>query len=160
MASFDIVSEINVQEVDNAINQARKEVEGRYDFKGSQAEIKWDKKEILILAEDEYKVEAINSIIQSKLHRRGVDIKSFKFEKPEPAGGKMLRQKVTIVQGIEKEVAKDIVKFIKDTKLKVQPAIVDDKVRVTGKSLDDLQEIIAMVRSGNFAVPLQFNNMR
>ncbi|MBC7371874.1 MAG: YajQ family cyclic di-GMP-binding protein [Bdellovibrionaceae bacterium] len=160
MASFDIVSEINVQEVDNAVNQARKEVEGRYDFKGSQAEIQWDKKEIIILAEDEYKVEAINSILQSKLHRRGVDIKSFKFEKPEPAGGKMLRQKVTIIQGLEKEVAKDIVKFIKDTKLKVQPAIVDDKVRVTGKSLDDLQEIIAKVRSGSFAVPLQFNNMR
>ena len=160
MASFDIVSEINVQEVDNAVNQARKEVEGRYDFKGSQAEIQWDKKEIVILAEDDYKVEAINSILQSKLHRRGVDIKSFKFEKPEPAGGKMLRQKVTIVQGIEKEVAKEIVKFIKETKLKVQPSVVDDKVRVTGKSLDDLQETIAKVRSGNFAVPLQFNNMR
>jgi uncharacterized protein YajQ (UPF0234 family) len=160
MASFDIVSEIDVQEVDNAVNQARKEVEGRYDFKGSQAEIQWDKKEIIILAEDDYKVEAINSILQSKLHRRGVDIKSFKFEKPEPAGGKLLRQKVTISQGIEKEVAKDIVKFIKNTKLKVQPQIMDDKVRVTAKSLDDLQETIAKVRGGNFPVPLQFNNMR
>lgn len=160
MASFDIVSEINIQEVDNAVNQARKEVEGRYDFKGSHAEIQWDKKEIIILAEDEYKVEAMGGILQSKLHRRGVDIKSFKFEKPEPAGGKMLRQKITIVQGIEKEVAKDIIKLIKDSKLKVQPQIMDDKVRVTAKSIDDLQETIAKVRAGNFPVPLQFNNMR
>jgi uncharacterized protein YajQ (UPF0234 family) len=160
MASFDIVSEINVQEVDNAVNQARKEVEGRYDFKGSHAEIQWDKKEIVILAEDDYKVEAINGILQSKLHRRGVDIKSFKFEKAEPAGGKMLRQKVTLVQGIEKEVAKDIVKLIKDSKLKVQPQIIDDKVRVTAKSIDELQETMAKIRSGSFSVPLQFNNMR
>jgi len=160
MASFDIVSEINIQEVDNAVNQARKEVEGRYDFKGSQAEIQWDKKEIIFLAEDEYKIEAMGSILQSKLHRRGVDIKSFKFEKPEPAGGKLLRLKITIQQGIDKEVAKDIVKWIKDSKLKVQPQIMDDKVRVTAKSIDELQETIAKVRSGNFPVPLQFNNMR
>lgn len=160
MASFDIVSEINIQEVDNAVNQARKEVEGRYDFKGSQAEIQWDKKEITLLAEDDYKVEAMGGILQTKLHRRGVDIKSFKFEKPEPAGGKMLRQKITIQQGIDKEVAKDIVKWIKDTKLKVQPQIMDDKVRVTSKSIDELQETIAKVRSGNFPIPLQFNNMR
>src|SRR5207253_6646266 len=118
MASFDIVSEINIQEVDNAVNQSRKEVEGRYDFKGSQAEIQWDKKEIILLAEDDYKIEAMGSILQTKIHRRGVDIKSFKFEKAEPAGGKLLRQKITIAQGIDKEVAKDIVKFIKDTKLK------------------------------------------
>lgn len=160
MASFDIVSEINIQEVDNAVNQARKEVEGRYDFKGSQAEIQWDKKEITLLAEDDYKVEAMGGILQSKLHRRGVDIKSFKFEKPEPAGGKMLRQKITIQQGIDKEVAKDIVKLIKDSKLKVQPQIMDDKVRVTSKSIDELQDAIAKVRAGNFPIPLQFNNMR
>lgn len=160
MASFDIVSEINIQEVDNAVNQARKEVEGRYDFKGSQAEIQWDKKEITLLAEDDYKVEAMGGILQSKLHRRGVDIKSFKFEKPEPAGGKMLRQKITIQQGIDKEVAKDIVKLIKGSKLKVQPQIMDDKVRVTSKSIDELQDAIAKVRAGNFPIPLQFNNMR
>ena len=160
MASFDIVSEINIQEVDNAVNQARKEVEGRYDFKGSQAEIQWDKKEITLLAEDDYKVEAMGGILQSKLHRRGVDIKSFKFEKPEPAGGKMLRQKITIQQGIDKEVAKDIVKLIKGSKLKVQPQIMDDKVRVTSKSIDELQDAISKVRAGNFPIPLQFNNMR
>ena len=160
MASFDIVSEINIQEVDNAVNQARKEVEGRYDFKGSAAEIQWDKKEIILLAEDDYKIEAMGGILQTKIHRRGVDMKAFKFEKAEPAGGKMLRQKITIVQGLDKEVAKEIVKFIKETKLKVQSQIMDDKVRVTAKSIDELQETISKVRSGGFEVPLQFNNMR
>lgn len=160
MASFDVVSELNMQEVDNAINQARKEIEGRYDFKGSQAEIAWDKKEITITAEDDYKMEAMANILQTKMHRRGVDIKSLKFDKVEAAGGKMLRQKVTLVQGIEKEIAKDIVKLIKDSKLKVQPQIMDDKVRVTAKSIDELQECIKTLKVGNFPLPLQFNNMR
>lgn len=160
MASFDVVSEINLQEVDNAVNQARKEVEGRYDFKGSQAEIQWDKKEIILLAEDDYKIEAMGSILQTKLHRRGIDIKAIKFEKAEPAGGKLLRQKITMVQGIETEVAKSIVKLIKDSKLKVQPQIMDDKVRVTSKSIDELQETMAKIKAGGFAIPLQFNNLR
>lgn len=160
MPSFDIVSELNLQEVDNAINQARKEVEGRYDFKGSHCEIQWDKKEITLLAEDDYKIEQMGSILQTKLHRRGVDIKAVKFEKVEPAGGKMLRQKVLLQQGIDREVAKEIIQVIKDSKLKVQPQIADDKLKVSGKSIDDLQECIRTVRSGSFSVPLQFNNMR
>lgn len=160
MPSFDIVSEIDLQEVDNAINQARKEVEGRYDFKGSQAEIQWDKKEITLLAEDEYKVETMGGILQTKLHRRGIDIKAITFEKMTPAGGKLLRQQVKLVQGIDREVAKDIIKIIKDSKLKVQPAIADDKVKVTSKSIDELQACISLVRGGSFSVPLQFNNMR
>ncbi|QDK43956.1 YajQ family cyclic di-GMP-binding protein [Bdellovibrio sp. ZAP7] len=162
MPSFDIVSELNLQEVDNGINQARKEVEGRYDFKGSKAEIGWDKdkKEISLSAEDEYKIEQMGSILQTKLHRRGVDIKSTKFDKIEPVGGRMLRQKVTLQQGIDREVAKEIIKAIKDAKLKVQPQIADDKVKVSGKSIDELQECIALIRSGDYAVPLQFNNMR
>ncbi|WP_415062420.1 YajQ family cyclic di-GMP-binding protein [Bdellovibrio sp.] len=160
MPSFDIVSEIDLQEVDNAINQARKEVEGRYDFKGSKAEIQWDKKEVTLLAEDDYKIEAMGSILQTKLHRRGIDIKAIKFEKMEEAGGRMLRQKVTLVQGIDREVAKDIIKLIKDSKLKVQPAIAEDKIKVSSKSIDDLQECISLVRGGNFPVPLQYNNMR
>ncbi|MFN7729771.1 MAG: YajQ family cyclic di-GMP-binding protein [Bdellovibrio sp.] len=160
MPSFDIVSEIDWQEVDNAINQAKKEIEGRYDFKGSQSEVKWDKKELTILGDDDYKMEAMKDILQSKLHRRGLDIKSFKFEKIEAAGGKMLRQKVVIQQGIDKEPAKEICKFIKDSKLKVQAQIMDDKIRVTSKSIDDLQSVMASVRSGGFSVPVQFNNMR
>lgn len=160
MPSFDIVSEIDMQEVDNAVNQAIKEIQGRYDFRGSKSELKWDKKDITLMADDDYKLGAMKDILQSKVHRRGLDIKVLKFDKEEPAGGQMLRQKVTLVQGIEKEIAKDIVALIKDTKLKVQAQIMDDKVRVTSKSIDELQATMAEVRKGAFAVPLQFNNMR
>lgn len=160
MPSFDIVSVVDIQEVDNAINQARKEVEGRYDFKGSKAEIQWDKKEITLLAEDDYKIDAMGGILQTKLHRRGIDIKAIKFEKKEEAGGRMLRQKVTLVQGIGRDVAKEIIKLIKDSKLKVQPSVADDKVKVTSKSIDELQECIRLVRGGTFPVPLQYDNMR
>lgn len=162
MPSFDIVSELDIQEVDNAVNQARKEVDGRYDFKGSNCEIEWDKdkKEITLSAEDEYKVEQMGSILQTKLHRRGVDIKAVKFDKILPAGGKMLRQKVTLQQGIDRDAAKEIIQAIKDSKLKVQPQIADDKIKVSSKSIDELQACIQTIRSGSFAVPLQFNNMR
>lgn len=160
MPSFDVVSEIDLQEVDNGINQARKEIEGRYDFKGSKAEVQWDKKEITLTAEDEYKITAMGGILQTRLHRRGIDIKAIKFEKIEEAGGRMLRQKVLLVQGIDKEKAKDIIKTIKDSKLKVQPQMDDDKVRVTSKSIDELQECISLLKRGQFDLPLQFNNMR
>lgn len=160
MPSFDIVSEINWQEVDNAVNQAIKEIQGRYDFKGSKSEIQWDKKELTILGDDDYKMEAMKDILQTKLHRRGLDIKAFKFEKVEPAGGQMLRQKVTIQQGVDREVAKDICKMIKDQRFKVQAQIMDDKIRVTSKSIDELQTTMSAVRGGGFPIPLQFNNMR
>lgn len=160
MASFDIVSEVNWQEVDNAVNQAVKEIQGRYDFKGSKSEILWDKKEITLLGDDDYKMEAMKDILQTKLHRRGIDIKAFKFEKIEPAGGQMFRQKVTVQQGIDREVAKDICKFVKDAKLKVQAQIMDDKIRVTSKSIDELQETMGAIKGQGFPIPLQFNNMR
>lgn len=160
MPSFDIISEVNMQEVDNALNQAIKEVEQRYDFRGSQSEIKWDKKEVIVLGDDEYKMQAMKDILQSKMHRRGIDIKFLDFGPIEPAGGKLQRQTVKIKQGIEKEVAKEITKAIKDSKLKVQPQIMDDKVRVTSKSLDELQATMAFVKSKGFLVPLQFDNMR
>lgn len=160
MPSFDIVSEINLQEADNAVNQARKEIEGRFDFKGSQSEIQWDKKEVTLVGDDEYKMEAMKSILQTKLHRRGIDIKVLDYGKIEPAGGKMLRQKISMKQGIDRDAAKDILKSIKDSKLKVQAQIADDKIRVTAKNIDDLQATIQLIRQGNFSVPLQFNNMR
>jgi hypothetical protein len=160
MPSFDVVSEVNWQEVDNGVNQAQKEISGRYDFKGSKSEIQWDKKLLTLIGEDEYKMNAMKDILQTKLHRRGVDIKALKFDDPEAAGGNLTRQKVQILQGLEKEIAKDIVKFIKDSKLKVQAQIMDDKVRVTSKSIDELQATMAAVRGQNFNVPLQFNNMR
>lgn len=160
MPSFDIVSQLNMQEVDNAINQARKEVEARYDFKGSKAELNWDKKEVTLLAEDDYKLGAMVDILQTKMGKRGVDLRALKLSKVEPAGGRFLRQKITFSQGIEKEKAKEIVKFVKDSKLKVQPQIMDDKVRVTSKSIDELQETIQTLKAQNFEVPLQFDNMR
>lgn len=160
MPSFDIVSELNMQEVDNAINQAKKEILGRYDFKGSKAELNWDKKEVTLLAEDEYKIVTMMDILQNKMAKRGLDLRALKLSEIEPAGGKSLRQKVTLVQGIEKEMAKDIVKFIKDSKLKVQAQIMDEKLRVTSKSIDELQSTMQAVKAHNFAVPLQFDNMR
>jgi uncharacterized protein YajQ (UPF0234 family) len=160
MPSFDIISEVNLQEVDNAINQARKEIEGRYDFKGSKAELKWENKEITLIAEDDYKIGAMLSILQTKLHRRGVDMKALKQDKIEEAGGRMLKQKVTLVLGIDKEIAKEITKDIKDSKIKVQSQIVEDKLKVTSKSIDELQATIALLRSKTYEIPLQFTNMR
>jgi uncharacterized protein YajQ (UPF0234 family) len=162
MPSFDVVSEVDLQEVENALNQGRKEIEGRYDFKGSKAEVQWDKKEkvVTLLAEDDYKVGAMLSILQTKLHRRGIDIKAIKLGEIEEAGGRMLRQKITMVQGIEREIAKDIIKTIKDSKLKVQPQVDDEKIKVSSKSIDELQECMTLLRSSDFPLPLQFNNMR
>jgi uncharacterized protein YajQ (UPF0234 family) len=160
MPSFDIVSEVNLQEVENALNQAKKEIESRYDFKGSKAQYDWDKKEIQLSAEDDYKLGAMKSILQTKLHRRGVDIAALVFEDPQQAGGMMFKQKVSLVQGIEKEKAKEITKAIKESKLKVQPQIVDDKVRVTSKSIDALQECMSLIKGKGIGIPLQFENMR
>lgn len=160
MPSFDIVSELDLQEVDNAVNQARKEIESRYDFKGSQSEIEWDKKELTLIGDDDYKMQAMKDILQTKMHRRGIDIRSLNFAKAEPAGGKLFRQKVSLVQGIDKEKAKEIVKVIKDSKLKVQPQIADDKIKVSSKSIDELQETMTLLRASKFEIPLQFNNMR
>lgn len=160
MPSFDIVSEVNIQEVDNAVNTAIKEVAHRYDLKDGKCEIIWDKKTIVLKANADIRINAVRDILQTKLHKRGIEISSVKFEKVEPIGGMMLKQSGTIVQGIEKEKAKEIVKSIKDSKLKVQASINDDLVRVTGKSLDELQSTIAHVRAGKFGIPVQFINMR
>ncbi len=160
MPSFDIVSEVDLQEADNAVNQAKKEIEGRYDFRGSKSELKWDKKEIIIMADDDYKAGAMKDILQTKFQRRGIDMRALKFEKLEPAGGNMLRQKVVLIQGIEKEIAKEIMKLIKDSKLKVQPQIMEEKIRVTSKSIDELQETMSKIKAGSFSVALQFENMR
>ncbi len=160
MPSFDVVSEMDMQEVDNAINQARKEVDGRYDFKGSKAEMNWDKKEVILLAEDDYKIGAMVDILRTKMGKRGVDIRAVKLSKIEPAGGRFLRQTITFSQGIEKEKAKEIIKYIKDAKLKVQAQIMDEKLRVTSKSIDELQSTMQTLKSQNFEIPLQFDNMR
>jgi uncharacterized protein YajQ (UPF0234 family) len=160
MPSFDIVSELDLQEVDNAINQARKESGARYDFRGSKAEIQWDKKVLALVAEDDYKVNALKDILQSKMHKRGIDISAIKFEPPVPIGGMLLKITCELKQGIDKETAKKIVKHIKDGKLKVEAQINDDTVRVSSKSIDTLQECISHVKSSQFGLPLQFQNMR
>ncbi|MBC7743120.1 MAG: YajQ family cyclic di-GMP-binding protein [Bdellovibrionaceae bacterium] len=160
MPSFDVVSEMNMQEVDNAINQARKEIEGRYDFKGSKAEMNWDKKEVILLAEDDYKLTAMVDILRTKMGKRGVDLRFLKLSTVELAGGRFLRQKITFSQGIEKEKAKEIIKYVKDSKAKVQAQIMDDKLRVTSKSIDELQATMQNLKSQNFEIALQFDNMR
>lgn len=160
MPSFDVVSKIDLQEVENGVNQAKKEIENRYDFRGSHSEISWDKKEISFKAPDDYKMEAIKDILQTKLHRRGIDISSLKFSEIEKIGGMMMKQVVTLKQGLDREIAKKINSNIRDSKLKVQPQINDDKITVSSKSIDTLQECIAHLKSQNFGQPLQFENMR
>lgn len=160
MASFDIVSEINMQEIDNAVNQAKKELANRYDLRGSDSEIVYEKELITLKSNDEMKINAIRDILQSKLHKRGVEISSLKFEKPEPVGGMMLKQVGKLLQGIDKEKAKEIVKSIKESKLKVQAQIMDEQIRVTSKSIDELQETMNYCRQQRFGLPLQFTNMR
>lgn len=160
MPSFDIVSEINLQEVENGVNIAIKEVAHRYDLRDGKCEIVWDKKALTLKANDEMKINAVRDILQSKLHKRGVEISSVKFEKIEPIGGMMLKQSGTLIQGIEREKAKEIVKSLKDSKLKVQAQIQEELVRVTSKSIDELQAAMSFVKGQKFGLPLQFNNMR
>lgn len=158
--SFDVVSEVNFQEVDNAVNQAKKELAQRYDFKGSKATIDLDKEEIKITAEDDFRIKNIVDILQTKLVKRNVPLKSLDYGKIEPAGGSMARQIIKIQRGISKEKGKDIVAAIKNSKLKVQAQIMDDQVRVTGKDKDVLQEVIQMLKSKDFGIELQFTNYR
>lgn len=142
------------------MNQAKKEIDNRFDFRNSKSEITWDKKAISFVAPDDYKMTAIKDILQTKLHRRGVDIASLKFSEIEKIGSNMMKQSVELKQGIDKETGKKINSYIKDTKLKVQSSINDDKVTVTSKSIDTLQECIAVLKTHDFGIPLQFDNMR
>ncbi len=161
MPSFDIVSKVNVQEVDNAVNQAQKEMQQRYDFKGSKSEIKWDKKEeMTLVGDDDGKLRSVNDILQGKLVKRGVSLKAIEYGKVEDASGSMKRQVLKLRQGIPTEKGKEIVKIIKEAKLKVQSQIQDDQVRVSGKKIDDLQEVIQLLKSKDLDIDLQFVNMR
>lgn len=149
-----------MQEVENGINQAKKEIENRFDFRGSNAEIIWDKKMIVYKAGDDYKMNALKDVIQSKLHRRGIDISSLEFKEIQHIGGTMMKQEVHLKQGIERETAKKISAAIRDSKIKVQSQINDDKLTVNSKSIDALQECMAFLRSKDFGQPLQFDNLR
>jgi cyclic-di-GMP-binding protein len=158
--SFDIVCKIDMQEVTNALDQARREVDTRYDLKGSKNEIKQEKTEIMLVAADDMKLKAVTDILQSKLHKRGIPLKGITYGDVETAAGDTLRQKLTLQQGIPIEKAKEIVRLIKDSKVRVQASINEDKVRVTGKNRDDLQKIIALLREKDFGIALQFDNYR
>ena len=160
MPSFDIVSKVDMQEVDNAVNQTVKEIAQRYDFKGSKCEVTQEKDTIKILADDDFKLKAVVDILQSKFIKRGISPKALQYGKAETASGGMVRQIVTIQQGVSKEKGKEIVAAIKDTKLKVQGQIQDDQVRVTGKNRDDLQETIQALRGKDLGIELQFVNFR
>ena len=149
-----------MQEVDNAVNQTVKEIAQRYDFKGSKCEVTQEKDSIKILADDDFKLKAVVDILQSKFIKRGISPKALQYGKAEAASGGMVRQIVTIQQGVSKEKGKEIVAAIKDTKLKVQGQIQDDQVRVTGKNRDDLQETIQALRGKDLGIELQFVNFR
>jgi uncharacterized protein YajQ (UPF0234 family) len=162
MPSFDIVSRIDIQEVDNAVNTSRKAILARYDFRGSKTEITLDKKEkkIQILTEDEMKMRAVQDTLVENLVKRKVDRRCLDFKPIEMAAQGMVKRELAIKEGVDADQARAIVKMIKDRKLKVQAAIQDQQVRVTGKNIDDLQAVIQMVRAANMPVPLQFVNMQ
>ena len=162
-SSFDIVSEVDLQEVDNAVNQALKEIGQRYDFKGSVSsiELKRAEKELHLASDDESRLKAVVEILQGKLVKRGVPLKAMDYQKVEQAFGGTARQVVKVISGLPPEAAKDIVKRIKDSKLKVQAAIQDQKIRVSGKKKDDLQAVIQMLKNApDIKVALQFTNYR
>ncbi len=163
LASFDITSGVDIQEVDNAVNQARKEVGQRYDFKDVKAEIDLKRGEntIVLTSEDEFKLDAMWEVLQTRLIRRNVPVKNLKLGDLEKAGGDIVRRTVTLQQGIPTEAAKDILKFLKDRKLKkVQANIQGDQVRISSASKDELQGVMAVLRSHDFGVDLQFGNYR
>jgi len=158
--SFDIVSKTDMQEVANAIQQAQKELAQRFDFKGSKSAIELANDEITLSSDDEGKLRSVKDIVESKLVKRKVSLKALDYGKIEPAAGSTVRQKAKIMQGIETEKAKAIVRTLKDAKLKVQASIQSDQVRVVGRSKDDLQKAMGLVREQDYGVPLQFTNYR
>lgn len=164
MPSFDIVSEVSIQEIDNAVNQAQKELASRYDFKGKKYELVLDKQkvEMKLTADSETHVVAMADIVNSKLLKRGIDLVSLEIDKIKPIGGMMMCQNIKVKQGLETDVAKKITKTIKDSKIKVDTQIQDKQIRVTGKKIDDLQSVISLLKEKQeeLKIPMQFVNMK
>jgi hypothetical protein len=159
--TFDIVSQIDHSEVVNAVNQALKEVHTRFDFRGSKSDIELEGREAVVLkSDDEYRLKSLNEILQTKLVKRGVPLKGLTYGSVESALGGTVRQRIALQQGIPQEKAKEIVKFIKDTKLKAQSSIQGDAVRVSGRDRDVLQEVIAALRNHDFGIDMEFTNYR
>lgn len=160
-SSFDVVSKIDQQELDNALNQARKEIGGRFDFKNSKTEIAYDgKKLITVVSDDELKMKNVMDIIQSKAVKRGIDIKAFDFGTLEPAAQNTVRQTITLKSGIPKDKSKALMDAIKSLKLKVTAQYQDEQIRISGKNRDDLQKVISRLKSMDYELPLQFVNYR
>ncbi len=160
MPSFDIVSKTDLQEVDNALQSARREIETRYDFKGSSCTIERSDQSLVINADDDFKLKQVQELLRGHMAKRKVDTRAFDFQKPEKASGNSLRQTVAIEQGVDRELAQKIVKAVKGAKLKVQVAIQGDELRVSGKKRDDLQDAIALVKEQKIDHPLQYVNFR
>jgi uncharacterized protein YajQ (UPF0234 family) len=160
--TFDVVSKVDMAEVKNAVNQATKEITQRYDFKGTNSEIQLDEKEhkLVLATASEFTLKSLNDVLQQKLIRRSVSLKALSYGKVEPAAKDSVRQTVTLQQGIPMEKAREIVKFIKDTKLRVQASINGDFVRVAGKDRDTLQQVIAALKEKDFGIDTQFTNYR
>lgn len=162
MPSFDVVNKVDMQEVSNAVNNSKKEILQRWDFKGSNTQVELDAKtqQITVTSEDEMKMQAVHDILVTHTVRRKLDAACLDFKEVQQAGGKTLRQEVVIQEGIDRDVARKMVKDIKDTKIKVQAAIQGDELRVSGKKRDDLQAVISLLKKGDYGIPLQFVNMR
>jgi uncharacterized protein YajQ (UPF0234 family) len=159
-ASFDVVSSVDLQEVKNAISQALKEIGTRYDLKGSQSDIVLTGEEITLTSQDDYKLKAVRDVLETKLVKRNVPLKALTYGTVEKALGQTARQKVTLQSGIPTDKAREIVKIIKGAKIKVQAAIQADQVRVTGKSRDDLQQVIKLLKETDLGIDMQFTNYR
>lgn len=159
-SSFDVVSRVDRQELDNALNQTRKEIENRFDFKHSKTSIESDEKKITLISDDELKMRNVIDMLQSKAIRRGIDIKAFEFGSVEPAAGGTVRQVVTLRTGIPKDKSKALLEKIKSLRLKVNAQYQEDQIRVSGKNKDDLQKVIVALRAMEFELPLQFVNYR
>lgn len=160
MPSFDVVSQLDQHEVDNACNQAKKEIAQRYDFKGTDSSIERTDEGIVIRSNSEGRIDAARDVLESKMVRRQVSLKSLDAQSAQQAGGSMWRQLIKLKEGISKEKAKEVVKAVKDSKIKVQASIQGDSVRVSGKKRDDLQETITFLKEKDFDLPLQFTNFR
>ena len=162
MPSFDIVNKVDAQLLDNAINVARKEILNRFDFNGSKTEIDLDKKSmtIHILTENDMRMDSVTDVIRNRMIKQKLDPLCLDFGKEHYASGSMVKKDIRVKEGIDKDVARKIIKDIKDSKLKVQAQVMDDQVRVTGKKIDDLQSVIALMRQGSSELPLQFVNMK
>lgn len=159
-SSFDVVSKVEMQEVTNAIQQAQKEIEQRFDFKNSKSSIELQEEKIILVSDDDFKLRNVSDILESKLVKRGISLKALEYGKIQPAAGDTVRQEVKLVQGISQDKGREINRIIKESKIKVTSSMQGDQIRVTAKDKDDLQAVIALLRKQDLGIELQFTNYR